>query len=99
MPNYGSASYWEKRYAKMKEPFDWLEDYQGIKDVIEGLVDRNAKILMLGCGNANISQDMYDDGFTNIHNIDISEVVIEQMAIKNLDRPGMTWQVMDVTDI
>lgn len=34
---------------------------------------------MLGCGNSELSQKMYDDGFENIVNIDISDVVIEQM--------------------
>ena len=51
---------------------------------------------MLGCGNALISQEMYDDGYQNITNIDISQVVIDDMKERNVDRPNMTWEVMDV---
>ena len=58
------------------------------------------KILMLGCGNANFSADIYDHGFRNITNVDFSEVVINQMAQKNAKtRPEMTWQVADVTNM
>ena len=35
------------------------------------------KILIIGCGNANFSEDMYDDGYHYLFNIDISSVVIE----------------------
>ncbi len=38
---------------------------------------KEIKTLVLGCGNAEYSEDMYDDGFHDIHNIDISPVVIE----------------------
>lgn len=35
---------------------------------------------------AGLSEEMYDDGFRNIENIDISKVVIEQMEEKYKDR-------------
>lgn len=34
---------------------------------------------MVGCGNSKLSEDMYDDGFTNIISTDISDVVIDQL--------------------
>ena len=42
----------------------------------EFLVDKNMKILVVGCGNAKFSEDLYDDGYTNVVNNDISDVVI-----------------------
>ena len=50
----------------------------------------------MGCGNAPFSEDMYDDGYQHIDNIDISPVVIEQMKAKNSTRSVMTYAVMDV---
>ena len=51
---------------------------------------------MLGCGNALLSEEMFDAGYTNIWNIDISQVVIENMRERNQDKVGMLWEVMDV---
>jgi len=43
---------------------------------------------------------MYDDGYPNIVNVDISSVVIEQMKKSNEEkRPTMEWQVADVCDL
>ena len=57
-------------------------------------------ILILGCGNADFSADLYDDGYHDITNVDISDVVIKQMQEKNKDeRPKMKWVVMDITDM
>lgn len=38
---------------------------------------------------------MYDDGFENIVNIDISSIVIKQMQESNSQRSKMSWVVMD----
>ena len=54
---------------------------------------------MLGCGNALMSEHMYDAGYRNIVNIDISSVVIENMRERNKERSLMTWEVMDVRDL
>jgi ubiquinone/menaquinone biosynthesis C-methylase UbiE len=100
MPNYGDPDYWEKRYEEQKgKTFDWLEDYESLKSIIKGLVDQSARILVLGCGNAELGEDMYNDGYKNINNIDISKVVIDQMISRNTDRPEMTWEVMDVREL
>jgi len=32
---------------------------------------------MVGCGNSELSQEMYDEGFADIMNIDISDTVID----------------------
>lgn len=41
------------------------------------------KILNLGCGNSIMCEDMYDEGYTQIENMDISEVCIQQMEARN----------------
>jgi ubiquinone/menaquinone biosynthesis C-methylase UbiE len=55
--------------------------------------------LILGCGNARFSEDMYDDGFHHIYNIDISSVCIKQMRERNSHRTGMSYEVMDVCEM
>ena len=49
---------------------------------------------MVGCGNSQLSHQMWEAGYKDIVNIDISPKVIEQMAEKF---PMMVWEVMDAT--
>jgi len=60
MPNYSDADYWNTRYdAEENHPFDWLCDYFDIANIIENILpNKNAKILMIGCGNAPFSSDL-----------------------------------------
>ena len=57
-------------------------------------------MLNLGCGNSIVCEDMYDEGYTDITNMDISTVVIETMKKRNITkRPLMKWDVADVKDL
>jgi 2-polyprenyl-3-methyl-5-hydroxy-6-metoxy-1,4-benzoquinol methylase len=52
-------------------------------------LDKNAKVLNIGCGNSEFCEAMYDDGYTNIINIDICENVIRYMKERNTNRTGL----------
>jgi SAM-dependent methyltransferase len=56
-------------------------------------------ILILGCGNSDFSSLLYDDGYHRITNIDFSELVIEEMKVKNISRHKMKWLVQDMTNM
>ena len=57
-------------------------------------------VLVVGCGNSQLSGDLYDVGYRNISNIDISDVVIRQMTEKNAKkRPDMKFLKMDITQV
>ena len=100
MPNYGDPKYWEERYKNSKDSFDWLEDYESLKPIILNLnLSKDSKILNLGCGNSPFCEDMYEDGYHNINNIDISNNAIEIMKNRNLKRKEMTFEVMDVRNL
>ena len=97
--DYGGAEYWDKRYDAYS-PFDWLMTWSHFKDQnLNSFIKHSDTILMLGCGSAAFSADMYDDGYTNIVNIDLSSVVIEQMQFASQERTEMTWEVMNCTDL
>lgn len=101
MPNYGKKSYWNDRYKNQKDKtFDWLENYKSLKPLLSKYISRGDRILILGCGNSLLSEEMYDDGYTTIFNVDISDVVIETMIERNQKaRPFMEWTVMDALDL
>lgn len=101
MPKYGDKNYWEERYKNDQTTFDWLENYEVLKDIIYklSLNKETSRIINLGCGNSEFAEKMYDDGYKNIVNIDISKNVIKTMQDRNKSRNIMTFQVMDVRDL
>ncbi|CAD6887853.1 unnamed protein product [Tilletia controversa] len=98
---FQTLEYWDRRYrakaAQGEQVFEWFKGYEEIRDTLTELIpDRNARILMLGCGNSGLSADMVADGYSNITNLDFSTVVIEQMKEQH---PGQDWRVMDVREL
>ena len=83
-------------YRVIKRKRNRLEDYDSLKSLFEPILKKDARILMLGCGNAECSEKMYDDGYENIDNIDIAENCITQMKARNVSRKKMKYEVMDV---
>lgn len=96
--SYKLQEYWDKRYTK-EDNFEWCKSYEEFKELIHEHVRKSDRILMLGCGNSTISEDMYNDGYRNIVNIDFSSVVIENMRQKCKDLVEMEWMVMDITSM
>merc|ERR1711865_875498 len=79
MAQYGQVAYWDERYKNDKEVFDWYQRYEGIKNIITRYVEPDSRVLMVGCGNSRLSEEMYEDNISNITNIDISETCIVDM--------------------
>mmetsp|Transcript_53860 Transcript_53860/g.128278 ORF Transcript_53860/g.128278 Transcript_53860/m.128278 type:complete len:208 (+) Transcript_53860:88-711(+) len=95
MAQYGKPEFWEERYTRDPEPFDWYQRWVGLKDALLEYLQPEQSILMLGAGNSRLSEDMYEEGFTKITNIDISNVVTKQMQERLRDKPGMSYEQMD----
>jgi len=96
--DYARLDYWNDRYTN-EETFDWCKSYSSFKPLIEKNVKRSDNILMLGCGNSELSEEMYRDGYHSITNIDYSPVVIENMKNRSPEAQSMHWMVMDVKDM
>ena len=93
-------SYWEHFFSKRSTPFEWYGQYTDLCHVIHKYVKPASKTLVVGCGNSQLSEDMYDAGITDITNIDISEVVIKKMTARNFEkRPKMTFVQMDMLEM
>jgi SAM-dependent methyltransferase len=96
---YGSHDYWEDRFEN-EDSFEWLLSYEQLAAQIEPHLLPVSRILVVGCGNAPFSADLYDAGYHNIVNVDYSETVIANMQQRHLtERPQMEWLVMDMTDL
>ena len=96
MPEYGKSEYWDERYKANDTTFDWFVAYEPLKDLFGGVLKPEHKILVIGCGNSRVSPQLYDAGFHNIVNVDISEVVVNQMRARYKEMDRMEWLRMDV---
>lgn len=99
MPGYGSGpQFWDARYLKENKPYDWLQSYEDLKKIFTQFTKGNKEtvILNVGCGSSLLAEEMYDDGYRHIVNIDNAAVCIEQMSKRNKEvRPELEWIVMD----
>jgi len=96
MTQYGKIEYWDERYTRDSEPFDWYQRFAGVKDVITQFVGPESNILNIGCGNSRMSEEMYDEGYQHITNIDISPIVVKAMQEKYKDKEAtMKYVTMD----
>ncbi|GLT39685.1 hypothetical protein SLA2020_138630 [Shorea laevis] len=98
--NYGDALYWDARYvAEQGGAFDWYQRYSSLRPFVRKYVPTAARVLMVGCGNALMSEDMVQDGYEDVMNIDISSVAIEVMRRKYEHVPQLKYMLMDVRDM
>eukprot|EP01050_Picozoa_sp_SAG11_P030229 SAG11_NODE_8850_length_970_cov_0.975890_1_plen_245_part_10 len=113
--SYGDKRYWDDRYRANPagDGDEWLVGFEELAPVVLPQLERaraavassgggggrGLRILMLGCGDSKFSADLYDAGFEDIVNVDISEVVIDKMAKQQATaRPKMRWLAADATD-
>jgi len=79
-------------------------DYSTLRELLESttarLAGKESRILMVGCGNSKLSEDMYLDGYHNIVNIDISVSCIEMMRQRCEEQQmHMRWVAGDATNM
>eukprot|EP00920_Eleutheroschizon_duboscqi_P042273 GHVT01101097.1.p1 GENE.GHVT01101097.1~~GHVT01101097.1.p1 ORF type:complete len:244 (-),score=36.33 GHVT01101097.1:420-1151(-) len=82
------------------EPFDWYQRYSNVKSIFEesGLQNQHA-ILMVGCGNSRLTEEMYDDGYHSILNIDYAASCIKAMEDKYREYEHLSFKQMDATSM
>ncbi|XP_062175080.1 uncharacterized protein LOC133880195 isoform X4 [Alnus glutinosa] len=97
--NYGDAQYWNARYIQEGGSFDWYQRYTALRPFVRKYIPTSSRVLMVGCGNAVMSEDMVKDGYENIMNIDISSVAIDMMRRKYEYIPQLKYMQMDVRDM
>lgn len=99
---YAQNQFWDDRYKEHKGHFDWYVSWPQLREYLtaseEFLLPKNARILMVGCGNSRLSEQMYEAGYENVLSIDISETIVSRMQAE-ADKKGMklVYQVADAT--
>jgi len=82
--HYSKKGFWDDYYTEARlVPFDWLQDYRNLKDIINMTLSKDGKddkvILDVGCGTSTFLEFMYEEGYQSLVGIDFSEKVIEVM--------------------
>jgi len=71
-----------------------------LSDIVKTYLKPESNILMLGCGNSDMSAKMYKAGFEQIVNIDISEQLMQNLREKQeASMPKMKWLYMNASDM
>ncbi|XP_072936789.1 eEF1A lysine and N-terminal methyltransferase homolog [Epargyreus clarus] len=97
---FSEKDYWNKFFKKRgNKAFEWYGEYLELCAHLHKYIKKGDSILITGCGNSTLSADLYDVGYTNITNIDVSEVVIKQMRSINANRMGMKFICMDALNM
>lgn len=92
--------YWDRFFTRRSSAFEWYGEYADLCHVLHKYLKPSSRILVAGCGNSKLSEDLYDHDFTRIDNIDISNVVVQQMKSRNASkRKDMTYVKMDVLEM
>jgi len=105
---YANPNYWDDYYNKTEgeERYDWYGGWDTaitelsapqkatqMREILRQYVAPDTKLLMLGCGNSDMSEKMYKDGIQNIVNIDISPKLLDSLRERlGKAMPRMSWQ-------
>lgn len=95
---YANPIWWDDEYKKCKKEdiYEWFTGSfdEDLMNLIYSLIpSKDSQIINLGCGISKIQEVIYDHGYKNITNIDISPKCIE--LCKESDTRGMKWLVCD----
>ncbi|XP_061540455.1 eEF1A lysine and N-terminal methyltransferase isoform X1 [Phycodurus eques] len=98
---FSTAEYWERFFKKRGEKsFEWYGDYNKLCGVLHKYIKMKDQVLVVGCGNSELSEQLHDVGYKHLTNIDISETVVSHMNQRNAERrPGLTFQQVDATQM
>ena len=89
---FRSQAYWDEHFRRYEEgaeggeaaaAFEWYGEWRDLSalasSAVSGKWDKRAPVLIAGCGNSRIGEEMALDGFDSVTAVDYSGVVIETM--------------------
>jgi SAM-dependent methyltransferase len=80
-------SYWNGRWQKNETGWDMGKASPAITEYMKQYPDKNAAVLIPGCGNAYEAEYLLEKGFTNITLIDIAAKAAEILKAKFAGKP------------
>lgn len=71
-----------------------------MRDVIAQYTQPTSQILIVGCGNSRMPEEMYEDGYQHITSIDLSYSAVKFMQEEYKEKyANLTFKQMDVRNL
>ncbi len=80
-------SYWNNRWEQAATGWDIGYASPALCRFMEQYPDKNARILIPGCGNAYEAQFLAENGFLNIHLLDIAPLLVSELQKRFQNTP------------
>ncbi len=77
-----NKSYWDSRYAQQQTGWDVGEITTPLKEYFDQLKDKNLRILVPGAGNGYEVEYLFNNGFTNVTVVDLSEQPLRNLRLR-----------------
>lgn len=98
---FQDESYWAKFFAdkKTQQGFEWYASFEELEHNLKmTLKDKDQRILVVGCGNSQLSEKMHTKmSIDKITSIDFEEAVIRKMNNKGLPIPFVHMDALNMT--
>lgn len=94
-----SADYWANRYNTDDTPWDIGEVSRPLKEYVDGLTDKNMRILIPGAGKAHEAIYLHKLGFVNVYVCDWAEAAFSHLRAACPDFPLEHQLIGDFFDI
>lgn len=85
-----NSNFWENRYQANATGWDLGKVSPPLKSFIDSIANKDAVILIPGCGNAYEAEYLVQQGFTNITVIDIASSLVEVLQKKFVHQDQIT---------
>lgn len=82
-------NYWNNQYEAGKTGWDLGMPSPALERYIDSLTNKNARILIPGCGNAYEALYLLDQGFSDVTLIDIAPALVIQLQEKYANEPRL----------
>ncbi|QCX00416.1 methyltransferase domain-containing protein [Aggregatimonas sangjinii] len=87
MKDSNQQYYWTERYQEKNSPWDIGYPSTPLKEYIDQLEDKTIPILIPGAGNAYEAEYLWQQGFTKVFVLDISEIPLKRFQERNPNFP------------
>ena len=70
--DFASSSFWDEFFSKRKSSFEWYGSYGDLCALLHKYSKPTSRVLVAGCGNSTLPEDLYNVGYRDVCGVDIS---------------------------